>query len=182
VNNLRRMDTGDLIAFVQTALRAAGVETVLSGGTCVSMWTFNAYQSDDIDLIPDGFGQRVRIREVMLALGFSEQNRYFVHPDTKLWFEFPSGPLVVGEERPREISEMTLKTGTLRLLSPTDCVKDRLTWWFHAQDRQCLRQALAVAQTSRVDIRELRRWSKGEHMATEFAKISDQFKISATGH
>jgi len=176
VTRIQGLNTGELVAFVQTALRQAGVETVLSGGTCVSMWTVNAYRSDDIDLISDGFGQRGRIRVVMVGLGFSAKNRYFVHPDATLWFEFPSGPLVVGEERPRQIDEIPLSTGILRLLSPTDCVKDRLTWWFHAQDRQCLEQAVAVAHATGVDIDELRRWSKGEHMTAAFAAIVGRFK------
>ena len=64
----------------------------------------------------------------------------------------------------------------MRLLSPTDCVKDRLTWWFHAKDRQCLEQAVAVTQTADVDVEELRRWSKGEHMAEAFAAIAGRFK------
>ena len=81
---MQRLSTGELVAFVQSALRQKGIETVLSGGTCVSIWTVNAYRSDDIDLISDGFGQRGRIREVMEALGFAEKNRYFVHPDVIL--------------------------------------------------------------------------------------------------
>jgi hypothetical protein len=160
------------VAWVQAHLREAGIDTVLSGGSCVTYWSANAYRSDDIDLIPDGFGQRARIREVMLGLGFSEQNRYFVHARTALWVEFPAGPLAVGEERPRDIAERPTRTGMIRLLSATDCVKDRLAWWFHHQDRQCLEQAVAVAQEAGVDRGELARWAAGEHRATEFAAIA----------
>nr|MBA3684549.1 hypothetical protein [Planctomycetota bacterium] len=67
----------------------------------------------------------------MLALGFTEKHRYFVHADSRWLVEFPNGPLTVGEERPKDIVRRQLRTGTLRLLSPTDCVKDRLTWWIH---------------------------------------------------
>src|SRR5262249_43290553 len=76
--------------------------------------------------------------------------------------EFPNGPLSVGEERPKEIAQRKLRTGILRLLSPTDCVKDRLTWWIHGKDRQSLEQAVAVAQRVSVDLAELRRWVRGE--------------------
>jgi hypothetical protein len=34
-----------------------------------------------------------KITMVMLTLGFKEQNRYFIHDDTKWWIEFPKGPL-----------------------------------------------------------------------------------------
>jgi hypothetical protein len=138
MSDVAAMTMAEFVAWVQRHLRAAGIDTVLSGGSCVTVWSANAYRSDDIDLIPDGFGQRARIREVMLGLGFSERNRYFVHADAALWVEFPAGPLAVGEERPQHIAERRTRTGTMRLLSATDCVKDRLAWWFHHQDRQCL--------------------------------------------
>ncbi len=176
MNEIAKMTMAELAAWVQTHLRAAGIDTVLSGGSCVTYWSANAYQSDDIDLISDGFTQRPRIRAVMLGLGFTERSRYFVYADTRWWIEFPSGPLAVGEERPRRIEDESTKTGILRLLSPTDCVKDRLCWWFHNQDKQCLEQAVAVARETAVDLKELARWSKGEHRAEAFADIAPRFK------
>ena len=172
------LSVAEFAAAVQEALRKAGVEVVLSGGSCVSVWSNNAYRSDDIDLIPVGLATRVKIRRIMLELGFLEKNRYFVHPDQVLWVEFPSGPLGVGEEPPREISSLPQKTGMLRLLSPTDCVKDRLTWWYHNNDRQGLEQAVAVAQRHRVDIAELRRWSAGEGCAAEFELLCKRLEPS----
>jgi hypothetical protein len=82
------------------------------------MWSQNAHRSDDIDLIPEGIGQRERIRSVMLSLGFSEHNRYFTHPETVMLVEFPTGPPSVGEERPRRILTRRTAMGSMRLLSP----------------------------------------------------------------
>lgn len=170
------LSVAEFAAAVQEALRKAGVEVVLSGGSCVSVWSNNAYRSDDIDLIPVGLATRPNIRRVMIGLGFTEKNRYFIHPNQVLWVEFPNGPLGVGEEMPREISSLAQKTGMLRLLSPTDCVKDRLTWWYHDKDRQGLEQAVAVAQRHSVDIAEVRRWSVGEGCAAAFELISKRLE------
>jgi hypothetical protein len=172
------MSQAELTAYIQVALLKFGIETVLSGGSCVSVWSDNAYVSDDIDLIVDGFSWRTKIRAAMLDLGFAEKNRYFVHPDSSWFVEFPSGPLAVGEERPKEIAELRMSTGTLRLLSPTDCVKDRLSWWIHGRDRQCLEQAIAVIKHAQVDLEELRRWVRGEGRAAviAFDEVSDQLK------
>ena len=164
----------ELAGYIQSNLQRAGIQTAMSGGSCVTYWSENAYQSDDIDLIPEGIGQRAGIRTVMLELGFTEHNRSFTHPGTKLFLEFPAGPLSVGEERPRQIDEVVTATGTMRLLSPTDCVKDRLIWWFHSGDRQCLAQAVAVAQAVTVDVAEIRRWSRGEGKSAEFTAIAKQ--------
>jgi hypothetical protein len=135
---MSEMSQGELTAHVQGALLAVGIETVLSGGSCVSIWSENAYLSMDIDLIIDGFSWRTNLRAAMLDIGFVEKNRHFVHPQSQWFIEFPNGPLAVGEERPKEIVELGLRTGILRLLSPTDCVKDRLSWWIHGRDRQSL--------------------------------------------
>jgi hypothetical protein len=161
----------ELAAYVQEALRRVGIDVVLSGGNCVSIWSDNAYRSDDIDLVPDGLASRAKIRKVMNALGFVERNRYFVHPEHQQWVEFPSGPLGVGNERPKVIAVRQEATGSLRLLSPTDCIKDRLTWWYHGGDRQGLEQAVAVGRQQSIDIKELRRWSVNEGKAAEFEEL-----------
>jgi hypothetical protein len=69
------MSQAELTAHVQQALSKVGIETVLSGGSCVSIWSRNAYISDDIDLVIDGFEWRRKIRDAMVALGFEEKNR-----------------------------------------------------------------------------------------------------------
>ena len=99
------------------------------------------------------------------------------HRSLLLFVKSPAGPLSVGEERPREITNLKTATGIVRLLSPTDCVKDRLTWWFHSGDRQCLEQAVAVAGVTTIDLAELRRWSVGEGKSAEFEIIAQRLKV-----
>ncbi len=57
---------------------------------------------------------------------------------------------------------------TLRLLSPTDCVKDRLAAYYHWNDRSSLEQAVLVCRDQDVDMREVRRWSLNEDKRPEF--------------
>lgn len=54
-----------------------------------------------------------------------------MHPDTAWFLEFPTGPLAVGDAPVRELNEVATDTGVLVLLTPTDCIKDRLAAWFH---------------------------------------------------
>ena len=72
------------------------------------------------------FTRRARITEIMMTLGFREENRYFRHPDTEFVVEFPPGPLGIGKERVQQIDEIETATGVVKIISPTDCVKDRL--------------------------------------------------------
>jgi hypothetical protein len=165
----------ELAACVATHLSRRNVEVVLSGGACVSIYSDNRYVSADIDLVNVGLVRRAIIREAMRELGFQEERRYFTHPDTAFLIEFPAGPLSIGEEPIMKLEEMRFDTGVLRLLSPTDCVKDRLAGYYHWQDRQSLDQAVLVAQSHPVDWVEIERWSKLEGHEEGFQSIRHRF-------
>ena len=77
----------------------------------------------------------------------------------------------------RSIVERKESTGVLRMLSPTECVKDRLAGYYHWDDRQCLVQAVLVAQANQIDIEEVARWSKGEGKQALFKQIKHQLHI-----
>jgi hypothetical protein len=109
-------------------------------------------------------------------MGFAEERRYFRHPGTELVVEYPPGPLAIGEEQIRAVKELETENGTLKLLSPTDCVKDRLAWFYHYSDPECLQQAVLVANKQVVDLDEIERWSAGEGHAEEFARIESRLK------
>ena len=176
MKSIKRMTEVELAALVATRLRRAGIEVVLSGGTCVSIYSGRRYVSMDLDLVNVKFAGRRQIRESMAELGFNERGRSFAHPDAPYLVEFPPGPLAVGEEPVRRVDEMKVSTGLLKLLSPTDCVKDRLAWFFHCADRQCLEQAALVAEANDVDLREIRRWSASEGKLVEFERIRRRLK------
>lgn len=170
------MSIDELAAFVCSHLRKNGIDVVLTGGGCVSIYTANRYMSSDLDFIENISTSRARLKEILSEIGFSEERRYFKHPETDFFIEFPSGPLAVGNEPVREIQSMDFPTGVLSLLSPTDCVKDRLAHFYHWNDRQCLEQALLVAEDNEIDIDELQRWSKKEGKSEEFAAIRERFR------
>ena len=117
----------------------------------------------------------------MRELGFHEERRYYTHPDTSLLIEFPAGPLSIGEEPIMKVEELRFETGVLRLLSPTDCVKDRLAGYYHWQDLQSLEQAVLVAHSRAVDWVEIERWSKLEGFEDEFQLIRHQFPTKESG-
>jgi hypothetical protein len=132
------------------------------------------YVSKDIDLVNVHFVERRRIKIAMEEIGFREEGRYFEHPDTKLLVEFPPGPLSVGDEPIRQVDEIRYKTGTLRVISPTDCIKDRLVAYYHWGDQQCLAQAILVAQNKEIDMDEIERWSKMEGMGQKFKQVKNR--------
>ncbi len=171
MKSVKGMTSAELAAFVESVLRERGIDVVLSGGACVSIYSENRYVSMDLDLVNHRFAKRPEIREAMQAIGFCEEGRHFTHPETDFFVEFPAGPLAVGEEPVREITEIKLDTGILRLISPTDCVKDRLVAYYHWNDAQCLEQAALVAQAEEIDLDEVERWSQVEGKLDDFRRI-----------
>src|SRR5438045_4398595 len=99
------MSTEELAALVCQTLRDAGITVTLTGGACVAIWSGGAYLSHDLDFIEEGPVTRRRLREVLAPLGFEAKARYFVHPDTTFFIEFPTGPLMVGDQRVHRVTE-----------------------------------------------------------------------------
>jgi hypothetical protein len=168
MKKIKNMSQVELAAFVQSHLQEAGISVVLSGGSAVSFYSSNKYVSKDLDLINANFARRRDIEFAMEKLDFREQGRYFIHPDTEYYVEFPDGPLSVGEEPVKEINEFELSTGTLHVISATDCVKDRLCAYYFWNDQQGLAQAILVTRNQKVDLKEVKRWSMGEGKESEF--------------
>jgi len=100
---IAQMNRLELAAYVSTELRNCNINVVLSGGSCVTLYSKGKYVSMDLDFVNAGFTKRPVIKQVMESLGFFEENRYFRHPDNSMLVEFPPGPLGVGEEPVRQI-------------------------------------------------------------------------------
>jgi hypothetical protein len=170
VISLSELTIGELAAYIAEHLGSKGIATVLVGGACISIYSANEYSSFDLDFIITGSSTRQRVRAALAEISFIEENRYFINPQTPFFVEFPSGPLAIGDEPPSEISTLRFSTGNLRLLSPTDCVKDRLAAFYHWKDQQSLEQAILIAKGHDIDIEEVRRWSVNEGFAEVFEK------------
>ncbi len=172
------MSLGELAAYVCSHLDRNGIRVVLSGGAAVSIHTGSRYQSFDLDFVERVASKRKRLREVLSEIGFTERARYFEHPETEFFLDFPAGPLAVGREPVKDLEEMVLPTGKLILLSPTDSIKDRLAAYYHWNDKQSMHQALLVAECRPIDLDEISRWSVAEGKGTEFDAVREQFVLA----
>ena len=168
IGNMTRLE---MAGYISSELGRMGIDVVLSGGSCVSIYSCEKYVSYDLDFVNMTFTKRKRMISAMESLGFHEENRYFKHPEKDLLIEFLSGPLAVGEEPVKQIDEIDTGMGVLRIISPTDCVKDRLTWYYHDKDTECLEQAVLVAKACAIDLDEIQRWSEGEEKGEEFQLV-----------
>lgn len=170
------MNQGELAAFIDSHLREKGIQVVLSGGASVAIYSNYHYVSKDLDFIARFSIDHKKVESAMKEIDFNRQGRYYYHPDTPYFVEFISGPPSVGQDRIGKINELTLDTGKVRLLSPTDSVKDRLAAFYHWGDRQSLEQALLVARSREIDPSNIEDWSIREGKAEEFQEFKRRLK------
>jgi len=175
----KRTSLEDLAALVCSTLEADGISVVLSGGAVVSIYSDAEYVSYDLDFIPTGLARKVDA--AMESLGFEKTHRHWTHPKSRYWVEFPPGPVAIGEETIRDFAERETRMGTLRLLAPTECVMDRLAWYFHDADTQCLEQAVQVATRHPCDLERIERWARGErpHGEERFREFERRLRETA---
>jgi len=169
--NIKGLSLIDFAITISDYLNKNGIETVLSGGACVAIYTDNKYMSYDLDFVLISSNEQKKVKQLLEKKGFYEENRYFKHDDTEYLIDFISPPLSVGTEPVKKISEIKKGRTSLKLLSPTDCVKDRLAAFYHWNDRQCLEQAILVCRDNEVDLKEIERWSKVEGMGNKYQKF-----------
>lgn len=82
----------------------------------------------------------------------------------------------VGHELIKKFAEIPTKYGVFKLLTPADCVKDRLASFYHWSDMQGLDQAIEVCLDHEVDHKEIHDWSKKEGFEEKFLSFSSELK------
>jgi hypothetical protein len=134
----------ELAAFLCEELKQRGIETVLLGGACVTIYSENRYQSYDLDFVV--YEEMKKVKNALKELGFYSVGGYFQHNDCQWFVEFVSSPVAVGREIFTTFHEMKMSTGSIKMLRPEDSIKDRLASYFYWYDRQSLEQALELCK------------------------------------
>jgi len=158
-------------AYVCSHLNNNEISATLSGGACVSIYTKNKYQSYDLDFILRFGTKRCDVKKCLNEIGFVEKGRYFVNDETPFFVEFPPGPLAICNEPIRDTSILEFSTGTLTLLTASDCLKDRLAGYFFWNDNQCLEQATLIAHDQNINFEVIELWAQKEGKLAEFKAI-----------
>jgi len=114
--------------------------------------------SYDIDLITDTPIRK--IIPVLEELGFKNTGgRLFKNPECEFLVDFPAPPVSVGDGPVSEFKNLNTRFGTICLLTPTDCIKDRLAAYFFWNDNQSFDQAIMVAKKNKINLPEIKKWA-----------------------
>lgn len=156
----------DVCFEVADALNRYSIQAVLTGGSAATLYAPDVYASLDADFVLPNPPKRERLREALADVGFVQTPTLgmFEHPRTRFTLDFPKGPLAVGGDYIRETATVERANIRLLILTPTDCVRDRLAHFYYWSDYTALTAAVGVARArrERVDIENLREWTERE--------------------
>ena len=172
-----------LAAIVSQALEAAGIQATLSGGSAVSVYAMNEYESDDLDFVTSGSQAALETALGPLGLVRSVNRRQFEHPEIGWLVEFPPGPLAFGDTLVLHENVPVLGTpfGPLRIITPTQSVLDRLAAYYDYSDNQCWDQAALVARHQEIDWVAVSRWIAEEGQPDrDVDRLRDRAKLAAS--
>jgi hypothetical protein len=174
--NFKNMSLLDTASFVCGFLLKNGVDVVLVGGACVSVYTHNKYLSDDFDLVCSHTLSEVET--ILSKIGYIRKGRLFFNSASDFVLDFVPPPVMIAQEHIKRKETIKTKFGQLNLLTPTDCIKDRLAGFYFWNDPQSFEQALLIYadQKSKVDLEDIGRWSKLEKKADMFNLFLEQIK------
>ncbi len=167
-----KMSLRDFAIAVAAILKEKDIDVILTGGAVVSIYSDGKYVSKDADFL--SMTDHQIIKQTLHNAGFKNTGKDFYHDDSQFTVEFPGSDLIIGDEPMKPEGEIKVGKFTLKLLSPTQCVMDRLAAFFHWKDRQSLEQALMVAQKHPVKLEKIKKWSEKEGMADRYAIFAEQ--------
>lgn len=171
----RTIDIKELAAIVSSKLKEKGIDAILVGGACISIYTKNKYLSSDLDFV--SYAAIKEISPVLAELGFKRGSlRHFTRRDCPFFIEFVAPPAAIGSEPIKNTKELRTKFGKFFLLTPTDSVKDRLSAYFFWNDPQAFEQALLVAKSQKINLREIKRWSSKEGFESRYRDFQKRLK------
>lgn len=156
----------EVAAIVSDALENAGITATLSGGSAVTIYSENAYLSQDLDFVTSAMV--ADLEPVLKSLGFENTRvprlSQFSHPKVKWYVEFPPSPLTFGHlyVNPADCAVLELPVGRLRIITPTHSVMDRLAAAYAWKDAQSRDQAIMVAANQDIDWEALKAWFADE--------------------
>lgn len=166
----------ELWEFVGKHLADNDFDAVLVDGAVVSIYSDGAYESGDLDFIIQNLSKET-LPEIMKEIGFIKKRKNYIHPKCKhLFIEFPAGPLGIGEDYNIKPDEKVVEGTKIKILTPTDCVKDRLASYIHWDARECLDQAVMVAKKHPVKLEEVKRWCIGEQGESQWEEFKKRIK------
>ncbi len=176
--NWKKCSEEEVWKYVGWHLAKDGIETILVGGAVAAIYSDGAYKSGDLDFVLKTY-LTGKIPEIMKAIGFKQSaGRHYTHPDCDKFVEFMFGPAGIGDDVNIKPDLQKVGGQTLYIYSPTDCIRDRLASYIHYKARECLDQAVLVAQKYPFNQKKVKNWCADEGAPQAYDDLMKKLKSS----
>ncbi|MNS98032.1 hypothetical protein D3C72_1323840 [compost metagenome] len=162
--------------YVGWHLAKNGIETILVGGAVAAIYSEGIYKSGDLDFVLRTYIEG-KLTELLASIGFQKSSgRHYIHPDCDKFVEFVNGPAGIGHDTNIKPDTKVVEGQTLYIYSPTDCIRDRLASYIHFRARECLDQAVLVAQKFPFNQNKVKAWCASEGAPQAFDDLIKRLK------
>lgn len=166
------LDAKKMVSLIVKHFAARGVRVILVGRACAAIYTGSKAKLFTIEFMVNDFV----VDDVLAAmdeLGFeSKDERTFTSESSPYEIVLNPPPITVGDDVIEKINSVKLNGGMIDLLTPTDCVRHRLAFFYKWGDAEAMDDAVRVAKKQAVDMELIGRWSAWEWCGDKFLEFS----------
>jgi len=157
-----------LAGLVCSVLEKNGFDPVLSGRTCAAIYSKDKITIKSLEFVVSEYVTK-KIKLIMAKLGFKVfVHRTFSNKHCPYNITFLPPPITVGDSIVNNVHAIKTKYGKLKMLCPTDCVRQRLSVYYRFADKNALKDAIGVAKLRKIDLEFVRKWSSWEWALDKF--------------
>lgn len=153
-----------------------GFDPVLTGKACAAIHAGSDVDAKSLEFVISEYVVD-RVESVMASLGFKcLVHRTFGGKGSKFEVSFLPPPVAVGDAVVENIYRLKGAKGELKMLNPTDCIRQRLSMYYRFGSESAFLDALAVARKHKVDMEFIARWSDWEWAGDKFETFMKSLK------
>jgi len=157
-----RLSIKQIVARIREHLLQAGYDPVLTGRACAAVYLGKGVEAKAIDFVLKEY-EVPELADTMHAIGFDRSGLYaYESKRCPLDVIFAPPPLAVGDDLVKQIDELRVRGGRIRLLNPTDCTRQRLAMYYRWGDKDGFEEAVRMALEHEVDMDLIKKWSAWE--------------------
>ncbi len=166
----------DAAAAICGQLEACGFDPILVGKSCAAIYSTKIMKPDCIEFVISEY-MVDEIEMVMKSLGYSHiGHRTYSGKKTPFQVSFQPPPICVGDNIVDSTGSIKTQKGMLKLLSPTDCARQRLAAYYRFGEPDALDDAVAVAMSHTLDMKLIEKWSHWEWASDKFNEFVSKIK------
>lgn len=169
--SFKNLKLKEAVQLISSHLASRGHNPVLIGEACAYLYFGTVMTPKTIEFSINNYSIDM-VNAAMLGLGFIPTGEHsFVNEKYPVEVLLTPHPVSVGDDIVENYRILKTAKGSIKALTPTDCVRHRLAVFYRFGERTALSDAVKVARRQKVDLDFVRRWSGWEWAGDKFEEF-----------